>query len=73
MKIKVADPKKVIVRDVQSSGPAFAASLEKAAEAGQFTLRIKPARLTPGTRAAIRIDVTVVGRMQPFIVYAAVK
>ena len=73
VEIRLADPAKVALKDFQNNNPAFGVTLENGAEAGQLLLRVKPQEIKVGEEAVIRLNAAVVGKLQVFVVYAAVK
>ncbi|OHE89411.1 MAG: hypothetical protein A3G75_08620 [Verrucomicrobia bacterium RIFCSPLOWO2_12_FULL_64_8] len=73
VEIKVTEPSKVALKEFQSNNPFFEVRMERGSESGHFLLRVKPKETKTGEEAVIRLNVAVVGKLQVFVVYAAVK
>ncbi|MFA5058662.1 MAG: DUF1573 domain-containing protein, partial [Opitutaceae bacterium] len=72
LEVIVTEPGQTAVGELECSNPFFSVRLQPE-QAGRYRLLIKPAGTQQPAEATIRLNVTVAGRIQSYVIYAAVR
>jgi hypothetical protein len=72
LEIVLTEPKQTALGEIECNNPLFHVQLQPE-PAGRYRLAVQPADVRQAAEAIIRLNVTIGGRLQVYVVYVAVK